>query len=195
MTSGTFGTRAARSYWHFYLIEGMALVVLGVIAMSLPVVSGPAATHDLGWLFLVGGAVGLIATLATPHAPGFKWALPSAAIALIVGAALIWDPASGVIGLSLLLILFFLIDGVLMFALAIEHRREASPRWAWIFAGGVLDFVIGGAFIAGMPDSFIWAPSALVGFDLLVGGIALIAMALSARSLTATDAMRAHRAG
>jgi uncharacterized membrane protein HdeD (DUF308 family) len=181
-TVATSGTRMAHSYRHFYLVEGVALAVLGIIAMSLPVVAGPAATRDLGWLFLVGGVVGLVATLATPHAPGFKWALPSAVIALIVGAALIWDPAAGVIGLSLLLILFFLIDGVLMLALAVEHRRELSPRWAWVFAGGIVDLLLGIAFIAGMPDSFTWAPSVLAGFDLLVGGIALIAMALSARS-------------
>jgi uncharacterized membrane protein HdeD (DUF308 family) len=168
-------------YRRFYLAEGAVLVVLGLIAMSLPVVAGPAATRDLGWLFLVGGSVGLIATLATPHAPGFKWSLPSAVIALITGAALIWDPASGVIGLSLLLILFFLIDGALMFALAVEHRRESSPRGAWIFVGGVVDFVLGGAFLAGMPSTFTWAPSALVGLDLLVGGVALIAMSRSAR--------------
>ncbi|HML11144.1 MAG TPA: DUF308 domain-containing protein [Stellaceae bacterium] len=176
-----FGARMGRGYRFFYLAEGAVLVVLGVIAISLPSVAGPAATRDLGWLFLGGGAVGLVATLATPHAPGFKWSLPSSALALITGAALVWDPAAGVIGLSLLLILFFLIDGALMLALAIEHRRESSPRWTWIFAGGVLDFCLGGAFIAGMPHSFTWAPSVLVGFDLLVGGIGLIAMAIAAR--------------
>jgi uncharacterized membrane protein HdeD (DUF308 family) len=171
----------APSYRHFYLIEGAALVALGLIAASLPVVAGPAATRDLGWLFLVGGAVGLVATVATRPAPGFKWSLPSALAALITGAALVWDPAAGVIGLSLLLILFFLVDGTMMLSLAVEHRREASPRWAAIFVGGVVDFVLAVAFIAGMPDSFTWAPSVLVGFDLLVGGIALIAMATSAR--------------
>jgi uncharacterized membrane protein HdeD (DUF308 family) len=171
----------APGYRHFYLIEGAVLIVLGAIAMSLPGVAGPTATRDLGWLLLGGGSVGLIATLATPHAPGFKWSLLSAAIALLTGAALIWDPATGVIGLSLLLILFFLIDGTLMFALAVEHSRESSPRWAWIFAGAVVDVVLGVAFIAGMPNSFTWAPSVLTGFDLLVGGIALVAMALAAR--------------
>jgi uncharacterized membrane protein HdeD (DUF308 family) len=181
-TLGKSGTSMARDYRRFYLIEGAVLVVLGLIAISLPTTAGAAATHDLGLLFLIGGAVGLATTLATPHAPGFKWSLPSAILALIAGAALIWEPATGVIGLSLLLILFFLIDGVCMLALAVEHRRESSPRWAWIFAGGVLDFILGGAFIAGMPNTFTWAPSVLVGFDLSVGGIALVVMALSARS-------------
>lgn len=180
-TMRSFGSDTPGGYRHLYLAEGAVLVVLGLIAISLPAVAGPAATRDLGWLLLTGGSVGLIATLATPHAPGFKWSVPSAAIALITGAALIWDPAAGVIGLSLLLILFFLIDGAMMFAVAVEHRRESSPRWGWIFAGGVVDFVLGGAFLAGMPSTFTWAPSALVGFDLLVGGIALIAMALSVR--------------
>ena len=186
----------APRYRHFYLIEGAALVVLGVIAMSLPEVAGPLATRDLGWLFLIGGSIGLVMTLATRHAPWFRWSLPSDVVALIVGAALIWDPAAGVIGLSLLLILFFLIDGALMLSLAIEHRRESSPRWAWIFAGGVVDLVLGCAFIAGLPNSFTWALSVLVGFDLLVGGIALVATALRARGPNDGEiAARADRTG
>ena len=91
-------------------------------------------------------------------------------------------PAAGVLSLTVVLILFFLIDGTLMITSAIEHRREATPRWAWMLAGGIVDLALGGIFLAGMPGTFTWAPSVLVGFDLLVAGGALMAMALSAQS-------------
>jgi uncharacterized membrane protein HdeD (DUF308 family) len=167
-----------------YLIEGVTLVVLGLIAMALPAVAGPGATRALGWLLLVGGAVGLIGTLAARHAPGFVWLLLSASVAMLTGMLLIWDPAAGILSLTLVLILFFLIDGALMITAAIEHRREGAPRWAWMLVGGIVDLVLGGIFLAGMPGTFTWAPSVLVGFDLLVAGGALIAMAVGATSLT-----------
>jgi len=50
-----------------YLTEGVILVVLGLIAMALPAVAGVSTTRALGWLLLVGGAAGLIGTLAARH--------------------------------------------------------------------------------------------------------------------------------
>jgi uncharacterized membrane protein HdeD (DUF308 family) len=165
-----------------YLIEGGILVILGLIAMALPAVAGPGTTRALGWLLLVAGAAGLIGMLAARHAPGFVWLLLSASLAVLTGILLIWDPAAGILTLTLVLILFFLIDGALMITAAIEHMREAAPRWALMFVGGVVDLVLGGIFLAGLPDTFTWAPSVLVGFDLLIAGGALMAMAPPAQA-------------
>ena len=159
-----------------YLSEGVILVVLGLIAMALPAVAGVETIRALGWLLLVGGSAGLIATLVARHAPGFVWLLLSSGVAVLTGILLVWDPAAGVLSLTLVLILFFLIDGAVMITAAIEHRREAAPRWAWMLVGGIVDLGLGGIFLAGMPGTFTWAPSVLVGFDLVVAGAALMAM-------------------
>jgi uncharacterized membrane protein HdeD (DUF308 family) len=164
-----------------YLTEGVTLIVLGLIAMALPAIAGAGITRALGWLFLVGGSVGLIGTFAARHVPGFVWSLLSASVAVLTGMLLVWDPAAGVLSLTVVLTLFFLTDGAFMITAAIEHRREAAPRWAWMLVGGIVDLVLGGIFLAGMPGTFTWALSVLVGFDLLVAGGALMAMALSAR--------------
>jgi uncharacterized membrane protein HdeD (DUF308 family) len=51
--------------------------------------------------------------------------------------------------------------------------------------GGVMDLVLGGIILAGLPGTLAWALGLLVGIDLLFGGTALIAMALQARNLGA----------
>ena len=63
--------RIVRDHWKLFLIEGIILVVLGLLAVAVPMVAGLAVTILFGWLFLISGIVGLITTFALRHAPGF----------------------------------------------------------------------------------------------------------------------------
>src|SRR5580704_710858 len=173
--------QSVQEHWRAFLIEGIVLVILGLAAIALPPIAGLATTIVLGWLFLFGGIVGLVATFNQRNAPGFWWALLSAAIAVLAGGILLSNPAGGVATLTYVLIAFFLIDGVLIIVLAFEHRRELSGRWEWMMLGGFMDLILAAIIIAGLPGTLAWALGLLVGIDLVFGGFSLIAMALSAR--------------
>jgi len=68
----------------------------------------------------------------------------------------------------------------IMFAL--EHKRELSGQWGWMVASGVVDLVLAGIILMGLPQSAAWAIGLLIGVNLVFGGSALIAMALHARN-------------
>jgi uncharacterized membrane protein HdeD (DUF308 family) len=176
--------RSLHDHWRAFLVEGIILVILGVAAIALPPIAGLAVTVVLGWLFLFGGVVGLIATFNQKNAPGFWWALFSAAIAVLAGGVLLADPAHGLATLTYVLIAFFLIDGIIIIVMAFEHRRELSGRWEWMMLGGVMDLVLAAIIISGLPGTLAWALGLLVGIDLLWGGMSLIAMALHARNVS-----------
>jgi uncharacterized membrane protein HdeD (DUF308 family) len=175
--------KSLHNHWRAFLVEGIILVILGIAAIALPPLAGVATTIVLGWLFLIGGIVGLIATFNQRNAPGFWWSLFSAAIAVLAGGVLLADPLAGVATLTYVLIAFFIIDGALIIVMAIEHRRELTGRWEWMMLGGVMDLVLAGIIIAGLPGTLLWALGLLVGIDLVFGGMSLIAMALSAKNL------------
>jgi uncharacterized membrane protein HdeD (DUF308 family) len=177
--------KSLHDHWRLLLVEGIILVVLGMAAILIPPLAGLAVTIFLGWLFLIGGVVGLVATLSARHAPGFGWALLSAVVALLAGAVLLWNPLQGLVTLTYVLIAYFIVDGVLMIIFAIEHRRELSGRWEWLMLNGVIDLVLAAAILMGLPGSSVWALGLLVGIDLVFGGASLIAMALSARQTAA----------
>jgi uncharacterized membrane protein HdeD (DUF308 family) len=177
--------RSLHEHWRLLLVEGIILVVLGLAAILVPPLAGLTVTIFLGWLFLIGGVVGLVATVSARHAPGFGWALLSALVALLAGGALLWNPLQGLITLTYVLIAYFIVDGVLMISFAIAHRRELSGRWEWLMFNGVIDLVLAGIILTGLPASFTWALGLLVGIDLVFGGTSLIAMALAARRSTA----------
>jgi uncharacterized membrane protein HdeD (DUF308 family) len=173
--------KSVHDHWRMFLAEGIILIILGLAAIAIPPLAGLATTIILGWVFLIGGIVGLISTFGARQAPGFWWSLLSALIALLAGAVLLWNPMQGLATLTYVLIAFFIIDGILIIILAIEHRRGLSGRWEWMMLGGIMDLILAMIIISGLPGTLAWALGLLVGIDLVFGGFALIAMALSAR--------------
>ena len=99
-------------HWKLFLIEGIILVLLGVLAVMLPLLAGLAVTILFGWLFLISGIAGLITTFAMRHAPGFWWSLASAVLGIIVGLLLLAQPVEGLLTLTFVLIAFFILEGV-----------------------------------------------------------------------------------
>lgn len=173
--------KALHEHWKLYLAEGIVLVVLGLIAILIPPLATLAFTILFGWLFMISGIIGLITTFWMRNAPGFWWALASAALAILAGGWLLAQPIAGALSLTLVLCAFFIIEGVSSIFFALDHRRDLSGRWGWMLASGVVDLVLAAMLLMGLPSTAVWALGLLVGINMLFGGTALIAMALHAR--------------
>jgi uncharacterized membrane protein HdeD (DUF308 family) len=172
-----------REHWKFYLIEGIILVALGVVAVVVPQVATVAVTILLGWVFLISGIFGLFTTFWMRGVPGFWWSLLSAVLAIVVGVMIgVW-PIGGAISLTYVLIAFFLVEGVASIMFALEHRRDLRGAWGWMLVSGLVDLALGGIIVAGLPGAAEWAVGLLVGINMVFGGAALIAMALRARRI------------
>ena len=184
---------AVRRHWVLFLSEGIALVILGMLAIMAPAIASVAATVFFGWILLLSGVVGLIATLRARGAPGFGWSLLSALVGIVAGVLLLGWPLSGVLSLTAVLIAFLLVEGGVSIMYALEHRTALSGRWGWMLASGIVDIVLGLLLLAGLPGTALWALGLLLGINLVFGGWALIVMALHARP--ATGATPAKAAG
>lgn len=172
---------ALHEHWKLYLAEGIVLLVLGFIAIVIPPLATLAVTILLGWLFLISGVMGLFTTYWMRQAPGYWWSLVSAALGILVGAMLLASPAQGALSLTLLLVAFFVIEGVASIMFALDHKRELSGQWRWMLVSGLVDLVLSVMILAGLPSTAAWAIGLLVGINMMFGGSALIAMALHAR--------------
>ena len=172
---------AIHKHWVLFLVEGIVLLVLGIAAILLPVVATITFTILIGWLFLISGGVGLVTTLWMRQAPGFWWSLLSAFIGIVAGILLLLWPITGSLSLTLLLTAFFIVEGVASIMYGLEHRNQLTGRWGWMLTSGIIDLVLAGIIIAGLPGTALWALGLLVGINLLFGGVAMIGMALAAR--------------
>ena len=172
---------AIHEHWALFLIEGIILVILGLAAIALPPIATLAFTIIIGWIFLISGVVGLFTTFWARHVPGFWWSLISAIIGIAAGVVLLLWPITGTLSLTLVLIAFFVIEGIVSIMYAIEHRNQLTGRWGWMLVSGIIDLILAGIIFAGLPGTAEWALGLLVGINMLFGGAALIAMALAAR--------------
>src|SRR3954467_12607690 len=173
---------AVRAHWKAFLIEGILLVILGLAAMIVPPLASLAVTIFLGWMFLISGVAGLVLTFWAREMPGFWWSLLSAVLAIGAGIVLLAQPVQGTVTLTVVVGAYFLAEGVATIMYALEHRRELSERWGWLLTAGIMDILVAGIILAGLPGSALWALGVLVGINMLFGGATLIGMALAARN-------------
>jgi uncharacterized membrane protein HdeD (DUF308 family) len=168
-------------HWKAFLFEGVVLALLGLAAMIVPPLASLAVTIFLGWMFLIGGIAGLVATYWARQMPGFWWSLFSTALSVLAGGILLAKPVEGILTLTIVVGAYFLAEGVVTIMYALEHRRELSGRWSWLLLSGVMDLLIAFIIVAGLPGSAEWAIGLLVGINLVLGGASLVGMALAAR--------------
>jgi uncharacterized membrane protein HdeD (DUF308 family) len=178
--------KSIHEHWKMFLIEGIILLILGIIAIIVPQVATLAVTLMVGWLFLITGVVGLITTFYMRGMPGFWWALLSAIVSIAAGVVLLGWPVNGVLSLTFVLIAFFILEGVATIMYAIDHRGQLSSRWGWMLVSGIIDLILAGIIFAGLPGTAAWAIGLLVGINLVFGGVAIIGMAMAAKEAVET---------
>jgi uncharacterized membrane protein HdeD (DUF308 family) len=176
-------SKSLHEHWKLFLVEGATLLVLGLVAVMVPIVATVAVEIIVGWLILVSGIVGLVTTFYMRRAPGFWWSLLSALIGTAAGVVLLLWPLNGALSLTLILTVFLAFEGVVSIMFAFDHRRELSGRWGMMLLSGIVDLILAGFIFSGLPGTAAWAIGLLVGINLVFGGSAVVAMALHARRL------------
>ncbi len=170
-----------RAHSGLFLAQGILTTILGVAAVIWPQISTLAVELYVGWIFLISGAVGVIVIFFAPNVSAFLWTLLTAALSLFAGVVLLWHPVEGVVSLTLLLVAFFIAEGVFQIAAAFGYRTVFPDSWGWMLASGVADLVLAGLLIAGWPGSANWALGLIVGVNLISSGVATIMVASAVR--------------
>jgi uncharacterized membrane protein HdeD (DUF308 family) len=176
---------SVQRHWPLCLTEGIILVILGLAAIVVPYAL--MVEFQFGWLFLLSGITGLTTTLYLKDAPSFRWSMVSAILAIVAGVLMLASP-SKVLSLTLILIFFFVIEGVASIMYALGHKRDRSGNWSWMLASGIFDLFLAAMIVVGLPRSAKWALGLLISANLITGGVALIAMALHGRTMSPNTA-------
>ncbi|WP_238365233.1 HdeD family acid-resistance protein [Mesobacterium pallidum] len=159
---------------------GIALVVVGVLAILFPLVASVAAKLMIGWVFLVAGALVLWHAF---QARDWQPAILSGLIGVLhlaVGVYLAFFPLTGLIGLTVLVALVFALQGAGEIALGWQHRPghgNEGPGWVWMGLSGAVSLVLAAMLLAGLPGTALWAIGLLLGINLLTSGVSFLALA------------------
>jgi uncharacterized membrane protein HdeD (DUF308 family) len=110
--------------------EGIVLLGLGILAIILPTFFTLAIEVLIGILLLVGGAVSIYRSFSLKGLPGSTVSLGMGILSVIVGALFLSYPLHGMIVLTFILGVLFLVKGVAEISIALQHRH-------WIAWGGL----------------------------------------------------------
>src|SRR5262245_48593466 len=169
-----------KRYSLWYLLQGVLMVVAGVLAFIYPLLASVALIYLLAWVLIVSGAVQAIGLIGARHVPHYWLQLISVVIAILIGVLLLRQPESGLLIMTLLLIVFFMVEGLskVIFALTIRP----FPNWCWVLASGLVGVVLGVYLMMNMPVSAEWVLGVLLGIQLICEGAALAYLAWQVRS-------------
>ena len=136
----------------------------------------------LGWLFLIAGISQVGQAFFAEGLKGFFGDLIIGLLYVFVGGWLAFFPLTGIVGLTVLLAIMFVVEGIFKFIIGIQVRPIGG--WIWMIISGVIAVAAGILIFSGLPSSATWAIGLLVGINILMSGIAFLMLALSAKNPT-----------
>ena len=168
-----------RRYSTWYLIQGVLMVLAGIVALVYPFVSTVALVVVLGWLLILSGIVQGISLIGAQNVPNFWLQLVSVVLSIIVGVLFLRRPGEAVVTLTLLLIVFFMVEGFakLIFSLTIRPL----PNWGWVLASGIIGILLSLYLLANLTTIAVWLLGVLLGIQLIFEGVALGSLAWQVR--------------
>ena len=156
------------------MVFGIALVILGFLAILAPMFAGSMVSMLIGVLMIAAGIARLIwAFSAGSFGKGILTFLLGGLL-ILTGGVMLLRPGIGMASLAMLLAIFFLADGIFEIIAAFKIKPEKG--WGWLLFGGIVSIILAGLIFWQWPFSGLWAIGVLVGVKLLFAGFAMIAL-------------------
>lgn len=161
-----------QAHWKSIMTEGILFTILGVLALIVPGLFSLTFELVVGWLFLIGGAIQFYRAIQSNGAPGFWMFILSALLSMIFGVLMVFNPLAGLVALTLIIAIFFLLEGIVKIIYAFQIKPFAS--WGWVLLSGACSILIAWMVFSGWPSSTAWFIGTLIGVYLILNGLSLI---------------------
>lgn len=160
---------------------GALLILLGVIAVALPVVSTIFVETWVALILISAGATKLVYAFQTRNSGGFIWKLLLSILYIATGIMLFIYPQTGILTLTLLLGSFLLTEGV--FELILAFRLRPQNNWLWVLGDGIVTLILGAMIWFQWPFDAPWLIGTLVGVSVLFTGISRFMLAFNGQRI------------
>jgi len=177
--------RALRGNWGWFLLLGIILVIVGMMALSRQYITALAGVTVFTVMLLVAGGVEIVSSIWAGRWRGFFIHLLTGLVYLAVGLMLLEQPVRAVAGLTLIMGVAFIVKGVMAIIVSLSHRFHS---WGWVLLDGVISLALGIMIWERWPDDSFFFLSLFIGIEILFAGWSWIMLALAASSIPATPA-------
>lgn len=158
---------------NLYVINGIMFMILGVVALTAPLIAAEFLDILIGCLlFITGSFQGVVSFAARRH-----WTFYfSAFISIVAGLLLILQPAAGILALAAIIAVFLLLQGCMQ----IFYSGVYAPfkGWSWMLLSGLISIALAALIYIGWPMSAIWFLGIMVGINLISFGLSMLMLSI-----------------
>ena len=169
-----------RESFKWTMAYGICLAIVGAIAIAVPFLFTKLSAVVIGAFLFTGGALRGVDILRGRAKTATFARMMTSILYVLVGAMMVFSPL-GPKALTIIVAVLFLAEGVGYLMTA--GLTYPIPGWYWSILNGGLTMVLGGLILAGWPASANWAVGLMVGVNLLVGGLSIVAVSKKARDV------------
>ncbi len=180
MTDGTWLAEAKKNS-RLLIFLGVLTVIFGVMAIAAPLLAGITVAVFVGFLLLFTGIMRIVFAFKSGQWGSGIWGTIIGLLGAVAGLLLIFRPMVGLLTLTLLLAIYFFVDGISEIIAAFKIKPDQG--WGWVLFNGAIAVLLGIMIWRQWPMSGRWAIGVLVGVHILITGWTMIILGTGARRI------------
>ena len=158
---------------------GIMTVIFGVVAVASPLITGVAVAVFVGFLLLASGVTQVVHALKSRQWGTGFWGTVIGLLGVAAGLLMIFRPMVGLLTMTMLIAIYFLVDGISEIIAAFKIKPDQG--WGWVLFNGIIAVLLGLMIWRQWPVSGEWAIGLLVGIHILMSGWTMIILGTGAR--------------
>lgn len=182
--------QAVRRSAGWSVAAGIAMVLVGLLAILAPAISGMFLTVLVGCVLIFCGLMHFVyagdthtggaemtATGVKTHRGSIWWEILVGMLYIAAGIYVLVHPMAALVTLTLALGIYLLLEAVLEFVLS--YHFQGMRGSGWLLFHGIITIILAVIVFRTWPRSSVWLIGTLVGISIFISGIARLALALS----------------
>ncbi len=150
------------------MVVGILMIFCGIVAMGSPFLMGAIMTSIIGFMLILGG----ISEMFISFTNGWKESLLillTGLLTVAAGVVVLRNPVLASSFFTILMVIYFISDGVLRAGAAFKFRPNQG--WGLALFSGIISIVLGIMLLRGWPVSGLMAIGIFAGVRLLFSGM------------------------
>ena len=160
---------------------GILIMTVGMMAILSPLVAGTYLMMAVGVLLVFGGIGQCVVAFSSGAFGSGIFIFMVGAFTVVAGAIMIEQPMAALVTVTLFIAGYLFFSGIIEVVAAMRVRPMQG--WGWMLAGGVVSLSLGMLLWRQFPFSGAWAIGTLVGLKLVMSGMTLLVLGVTARQL------------
>jgi uncharacterized membrane protein HdeD (DUF308 family) len=158
---------------------GVLVVVAGILALLSPLVAGISVAIAVGVLIVASGLSRMFLAFKMGSFGHGLLVFLLGLLSIVIGGYMLSRPGMALATLTLVLAVYFVVDGIFQSIWA--FRLRPIKGWGWSLFSGVVSLALGIMIWRQFPVSGIWAVGTLAGIHMVFGGSSVASVCATAR--------------